>query len=954
MTTTPNDSCKFCEKRGLLILPLRYAVVVGEPEALKAVPELPATLGKGVSDLKLQTARYAPRLLRSGYLYVLTDREFNGAQTVAWDAYYVTEQAYLYRFDPATPPATAVEFTCKNVPHTSSASCIAIDKVEFVKNIRLLFTPSPMTPRMLDEYKKNAKTYVAQGKLQEFDPKGWAKNKMRSQAHSLQSDQLATCVPEWQARQAGTQSALSQALSRQLFPAVKAAYEVSPVDDLVNNARLPLLAAQLSHDQGAAFTLFDAIGITQELNDFRNAPFDLLNAFLATADQEGISNQRKLEISQAIEDLKTGFEKGIISSDAKWLELHKGSSDQWFENRLNTARTLRSMGREADAKAIEVDVAASLENREKNYAKAMEEAAVRGPQEWQRKYGKRINPAEISAFQSELRALTQQAKTWASDRAPDHLAWLASERLLAAFDCFDKAALASGFEFAMQHSVCIDGMTCTPGGAQQVAKWAGSAEVNRRNLYLRAFAFNQTELEAQVATMLTEVHAHSAAVTDAAHISGALMLKATKSVVDSMKKVDSAWDEWLRDGKVRDVHQGKATNNQMYITLSTWHKSMGGRTAKWVSELTQISSRAAMANPVDKKLVAVGAAMLYSRMGKLAEKINYETLMLKVTPEQLQERKIRREAMRSVKKQHAKDMKALAPHLQDPLADLLEDARARSKQQVRLSLDQLSAGERPPTNNYHQVRLGVILLGIEGIALANKAQHFKESPRAMAELAASMMSVGSILLDMQYSLAKSIREIEPFKSSAGAKPLLRSLDSIRGGYKLAAGALSTGAGVIGVGLDLSNGWVEGQKDRPDRYLQALYYGRAMMSGSATYFGAFAAVSYCGEWLKQLPKEGPWRQIATWAARESTEEAVKNLVARRTLLLIRVARFNLIGLALTAAEIGWLLYKDNALQDWFDACTFRADKETGFFKAKPYSTTEKEMDALMKARAEVGL
>ena len=361
-----------------------------------------------------------------------------------------------------------------------------------------------------------------------------------------------------------------------------------------------------------------------------------------------------------------------------------------------------------------------------------------------------------------------------------------------------------------------------------------------------------------------------------------------------------------------------------------------------------------MANPVDKKLVAVGAAMLYSRMGTLAEKINFETLMLKVTPAQLQERKARREALRQVNKQQTKDMKALAPHLEDPLADLLDDARKRSKEQVKLSLAQISAGERPPTNNYHQVRLGAILLGIESIALANKAQHFKDSPRAMAELAASMMSVGSILLDMQYALAKSIREIEPFKSSAAAKPLLRSLDAVRGGYKLAAGALSSGAGVIGVGLDGMNFDAERRKDRSDYLLMAVYFSRGTNSAIATYFGAIAAVSYCGEFLKQLPKEGRWRQIATWASRETTEEVVKNLAARRTLLLIRVARFNLIGLALTVVEIGWLLYRDNALQDWFDACTFRADKSKGLFKAKPYSTTEQEIDALMKARAEVAL
>ena len=65
--------CKFCDKNGLFILPLRYAAVVGEGAAGN-VPALPGKLGDKVRHITLDNASYAPRLLRAGFLYVLIKR----------------------------------------------------------------------------------------------------------------------------------------------------------------------------------------------------------------------------------------------------------------------------------------------------------------------------------------------------------------------------------------------------------------------------------------------------------------------------------------------------------------------------------------------------------------------------------------------------------------------------------------------------------------------------------------------------------------------------------------------------------------------------------------------------------------------------------------------------------------------------------------------------------------
>jgi hypothetical protein len=954
--------CKFCDKTGLLVQPLRYAVVAGyDPKALEAVAKLPGTLGAGVTDISLTNAKYAVRMLREGFLYVLTVREIEGKTIEGWTGYAVIHDAFLYQFDVKAPPSGPIEFSCDRDTCGVNASCVAFPHVENVKTSYWLFTPSVMTVAKLAEYRREKETFAKNGKLQEFNPKAWAKTGATSQTHSLKPEQLGNVVVEWQLYKQckdALSNPLGIALTQHLFPANSCAYAgvPAPAPGKPPPGRLGQLQYQLEQQKGAAFVLFDAIGITQELNDFRNAPFDLVNAFLATADKAGITNQRKLEVSQAIEDMQMGFQKGLISSEAKWLDMHRQSSDRWHQQRLETAQMLRAQGRGAEAQAIEDDVARGLKVREINYTKAMQEAQDNGPKEWQSKYGERISQAEIDAFKANLRSITHEATKGAQQRGPDHLKWLASEPLLKAMDTYDKASLGSGFEFAMHYTVCTDGLTCTAAGEQQVSQWVGSTEAQRRNLYLRAFAYNQTDLETQVSAMLKEVHQQADAVEDASLISGALMLKAAKGVVDSMKKIDSAWDEWLRDGKVKSAQQGQGQPPSMFQTLSKWHKGMEGRTFKWVSELTQVTSRAAMGNPIDKRLVAVGAALIYSRMGELTEKITFDTVMLKIPPAELKERKQRRAALRAANKQQAVSMKAAAPFLEDPLADLLDDARLKAKNQVKLGLDELGKGERPPTNNYHQVRLGALLAGIEAIALANKLPHFSESPRAKAEVIASLLSIGAIFMDMQYALAKSIREIEPFKSTPAAKTVLRSLDAIRGGYKLAAGVLSTGAGAIAVILDFSKGFEEwNAKDKSDsRFLAVVYFGRGLVSVFAVTYGALAAFSYSAEWFAQLPKTGVWRRVAIFGARSATMEVVDKLVFRRTLLLIRVARLNLIGLALTVVEIGWLLYRDNKLQNWFDASTFRANKGIGIFSPKPFDTLEGEMEALQEARAEVGL
>lgn len=67
----------------------------------------------------------------------------------------------------------------------------------------------------------------------------------------------------------------------------------------------------------------------------------------------------------------------------------------------------------------------------------------------------------------------------------------------------------------------------------------------------------------------------------------------------------------------------------------------------------------------------------------------------------------------------------------------------------------------------------------------------------------------------------------------------------------------------------------------------------------------------------------------------------------------VARFNLIGLGLTFAEIGVRAFiLDNALENWCKRCVFRNDKNTGLFGKKPFDSQDEELNALFTAYQEI--
>ena len=955
--------CKFCDKNGLFILPLRYAAVVGEGAAGN-VPALPGKLGDKVRHITLDNASYAPRLLRAGFLYVLIKR----AGLLYWEGYFADDDAFLSKFPVDTPPSAAVNFSCDRTTCGINASLIAIDKIEFVEKIYLLFTPTAMTKNRLDAYAADADARVKNGQMQEFLPKQWAAGSTE-QPHSLKPEELGKYVPESilaRQYQNASKSWLGKNLMQQLCM-------VTP-DAFCGTLNLPLatpggrigkLEEKMLAVKAAAFVVFDPIGITQELNDFRNAAMQPLEDFLDLEDKEKVSNRRKMDVMVGIDDIKDCVVKYGV-------EIRKKNLDDMDSRALpdinkNNAETLRKLNRVKEAEIIEERIRRSAEAREKRREQLLATSEQDAREKFERKYESLISVNEIDLLRKTLDKLSREAEIKSKKRTGDHFKWVTSVELVDAFDSYDEENLSSGFCFNFEFSRCTFGMFSNGENEKILKNWMNVSSIKRANLYMRSNFYNHKSLYDVARKSFQEAKDQVDAAGDISKVQAAPWLKACKGLIDSFKKIDSAWDEWLRDGSVLKIHNNDptASSSKSIRNLSKYHRTVEGMAFAKISEWTQaISSRS---GKMDKAISSVVGVLLYSKLADLTEKITFEELMNPLKEKNIAELKektkkyaetlktdnernklaqgIDRKADRLARAEATRLAREAAEKVEGSIDKMIEDEQTKVKNKVKIALDEIDKGKRPETNNFRHARIGVVLMSIESISLLTKLPHFEDSPRLKMEVTASILSLSSISFDLVYAVTKSLREIFPYNKIVGIN---KAADIIRGGFKMAAGTLGALSGLIIVLLDSFSAYEEIKKERTNKLLVGIYAGRAVLGAVTLVMGSLAALSYAGPLMGRLAGSALAKNSSfSLKMIEFIGEGAKKWAGRRTFLLIRLARFNLIGVAVTVVEIGYRVWiMDDELENWFQACSFR--KNRGWFSEKPFDTVKQELMALQKS------
>jgi hypothetical protein len=1007
--------CKFCDKEGLLILPLRYAAVVGDAKAHADIPALPATLGSGIKDIALTHGKYAPRMVREGFIYLLQER----LGIKYWEGYMVIEDAFLYKFDVRIPPLSNVEFSCDRSTCGIDASCIALDKVDQVSKAWFLFTPSPMTEAKLKEYKDNADSYVGKGKMQAFDPKAWTKAGSKAQEHSLKPELIGQHVAEWilykQCDKALT-SEFGKAMAQQLFVPTTSALAGVPAipPSLYQPGRLGVLQRKLVEKEAAAFVMYDHIGITQELNDHRNDAFKPINDFMGKK-EKGIDNTYRFDVANAIVELRSTMEKGVIADASSSVEMRDmqrrarlhaepifpDDSMQMRRFKLQSNNAYSYPSREQWETQNPEKIAQFEEEREKDEQNLIDTAPTRAATMWQEKYAPLIDSDELKKFNDKIKELGDTAREQADERATQHMTWLQSKLALSAFDAYDSNDVGSG-EMLSAHVVsCVFGMEGSEKAQAVLTEWATATSITRENLLLRAFTRDQTAAKKEADKTLAEVSALVAGMTTVSAWPGTGFDKAIKGLVSALKSTDSALDEWMRN------------QTQLAKYLSPKHGiNAEARFFYLISSMTRSVARKGMGGNLDMAVAARANAIMMSFLGDMAFEVESKTLISPVDPQKIDDLKRKhtdadRLAKASESRQNAQQRreyrkatktKALA---QEAHIYLHSDAQLKAKIQLAAAAKRLteqaekaltsdkqsnvfqkaaekwrgvqvqlehSAAEHTaylnelkqtttnkahadrapsnanPTNNYHQVRIGGVLAGIETVSLLMKLPELRKDNfgMAVADVAASAFSLGSIGLDMMYAHTKSVRELTKYDTLPKMK---HELDVTRGGFKLAAGLLAATAGSIVAYLDWQK--IDKEKNSIQRSIIRLRFWSGL---GASSFGFLAAFSYAGPVLERAA----FKMVAgNFIVRQAglkviglsvMAEALKN----RVWLLRTVAWVGWAGVAVTLADLSYAGYRmyvnAKALERWSDRCVFRKNKSN-----KPYSDSKEELKELIKAQ-----
>ncbi|WP_426174687.1 T6SS effector BTH_I2691 family protein [Massilia sp. TWR1-2-2] len=862
--------CKFCQKNGLLWLPLRYSVVGSDyPTAFDRLPEIGGKkLGKGVVDIKLTDgkSKYAVRLLRPGYLYVLLDHR--GVRY--WLAYQVLDDAYLYEFSVESPPQIEPQFSCDPSLCGVNASMVSIPDAKNVKKLWALFTYAPLTKSKLSEYKANADAYASEGKMQTFSPAGWL-NGNTDQLHSLLGPELLTTVAEYRlftepgnpasphARPFATP--LSQALREQMIPATRDAYgEAVPNEKGVYGGRLGGLQELITRNGYAALVLYDHIGVTQELNDHRNDAFLPIDTFMGQREGTGPDNRRKFNVHNEIDAWRKLMEKGLVT-DA--------------EHSVERADHLRRVDREPifidDSSAMRADKCAKTgvkpTNREyqtfpmrKEWEDAhpsiveelererqvdedsyIEFAHNKAKNDWRDRYAPYLDLVEMQHFSDKMSELSKMCQANASKRSPQHILWLKSARVLQAFDLCDQEDPISGEALSAQVFQCIFGMEATADAERILTEWGAALQVKPENLLLRAFTRDQKGVKKEADRTLAEL-TEKMGTTEFQVLPATSWQAAIKGFVGATKATDSALDEWMRK-------QGQSKNylNPKHIA------NIEARCFYFVSTVTRAVARRSIGGKLDMAFVSRANALLMSRLGDLAAKLEHDTLNARIDPTKWDDIKNRYkhaeaqakavESRKTAQQKYAyRQAQRAKAALEHAAIDLINDAQCKAKlhiaqgvkslgwREIQIQLEDSAKRHRNyesaakalerkispsdkipvvpcPTNNYHQVRLGGALAGIESLALLSKLPSFKEAGFniATAEALASALSISAIVTDMMYSYTKSVRELPKYATIDG---ISKGGDIVRGGFKLTAGVLALFAGLITAYADLPSSTVE--------------------------------------------------------------------------------------------------------------------------------------------------
>lgn len=912
--------CSFCEKKGLMILPLRHSAFCSDSPGLLAKI---SDVGLGES-FALEHAKLTARMLRKGYLYVLLDRQGE----LRWQAYHVTDDARLYEFPPIYPPSRSLAFSCARDANNASTSMVSIEDPQEVERSFWLFTPDPLSEAKLDEYRDGASAMVAEEKMQTFSPAGWIKGN-HEQQFCLESQALPQWIPEFGAlgitpekpaadailAAPNNLSTLSysmvMALNEQAYPAL--CPSLAPDASVLMGAgkRLEAIRDKLHADGGAVFVLRDAIGVTQELNAWRNAAMEGVEPWLAEV-HEGASNDWRVQSAQRLKDVQDGIREHAIRRadeqvDAWATDSHTEDNLQGVFPDTNKAARDEYIRRESDRRFMYLSDLEKIPPEMELRKEALKRYPDTGAEarEAMRSDGKRINRqgreaqieaskkragedtlklfdqidlAEVDDILKQFEARIAECEAKADARAESHLQLLRSQYLLNALYAYDPDHLRQGWSFSIQAALCTLGMEACVPGQTLLTQWWEDTQIAEGNLFWRGYGLNQKQLLEDTRAGLTQSKSifESLTVKD----SVAAVVKEIKRANDILKSFEKA-NKVLADG-------------EKLAPMDWLARTQVGVLMGWYAQMAKGVFTYAAPNRADKAMAHVLVTAMNWRLGQFAPQLQLEELADAKTPKSL------------------------------------NTARAQLQVRVRRSVQmELESGK---IGNFYALRLGVITGLYEAFQLYYKAQAMPDGNKEKAEFAAAALATVSASLGLMQTGAEWTVTRYGVESATG-----RIASAWGAGLKLYGGLLGAVGGVIGAVIDGFAAWGEFGKGR--KALGSAYFLRVFVSGWITSLSLRVAVAGSGPYIELLMKRVGDPLLIKLLARFKLYAA--GLAEDTILLAMRTALARLVWATLVISGIVMLL-EPEAIEKWCEKSVFRVDKTNKQFKTENDELIELEM------------
>ncbi|MEE9902198.1 MAG: hypothetical protein PBU42_06435 [Acinetobacter haemolyticus] len=305
--------CPFChaEDDSFYLFPVRYAIAKKNDSKF---PSLPTQLNGYVSDKSIHYSKYTLKYLNVGYLYALVEYE-NGMHR--WLAYRVNEEGFLAKIkNPLDPDCAPTPYGCANEKHFANSSmiCLAPYQKSKAKVAYLLFSKGFLTQARLQLYRKNKALYATEKKWQKIDINQWRSAQKSNHCFNQQVFDKHVPTPNFEKYSSKVNSTRKQKISEKFAVFPKAVCGVA---------------------------IYDALGITIELNERRNDQFIELSAYMNSY-KDGISNHQRFNSIPLIESIEQGLKTKAIQEAKDWAK-RIGDQQKKFATAMGDQKSQQQM-----------------------------------------------------------------------------------------------------------------------------------------------------------------------------------------------------------------------------------------------------------------------------------------------------------------------------------------------------------------------------------------------------------------------------------------------------------------------------------------------------------------------------------------------------------------------------------------------------------------------------------